>query len=224
VKAGARVSAVSYQGDNKRVLEAIARGGGSAVVAASKRGLADAVLVHARLPVDLPLAVVLVLDRSGSMTGARLEAAKEAARVTAEVLGPNDMIAVVAFDSEAQVFVRLQRPANKPQILREISRITSGGGTNIVPGLKEASEILHNIADVRRHVILLTDGEAPDDGIVELVDTMRNARITVSAVGLQGADRNLLSRIADHGEGRLYMIEDIAALPKIFMKETTSAP
>jgi Ca-activated chloride channel homolog len=169
------------------------------------------------------IGIVLVIDRSGSMQGPKLEAAKESARVTAEVLSPNDYIAVVAFDSEAQVFVRPQRAANKMRISSEISRLNSGGGTNIFPGLKEAYEILQGINAKVKHVILMTDGEAPSDGIAELVQDMRSARITVSCVGVQGADRNLLSMIADAGEGRLYMVEDIGALPKIFMKETHEA-
>jgi hypothetical protein len=69
----------------------------------------------------------------------------------------------------------------------------------------------------------LSDGEAPYDGLVELVQDMRSARITVSVVGVTGADRNLLSMIADNGDGRLYMTDDIGALPRIFMKETTEA-
>ena len=52
---------------------------------------------------------------------------------------------------------------------------------------------------------------------------MRSTRITVSAVGVQGADKNLLQMIAENGNGRLYMVEDIGALPKIFMKETQEA-
>jgi uncharacterized membrane protein len=169
------------------------------------------------------IALVLVIDRSGSMQGPKLEAAKESARVTAEVLSPNDFIAVVAFDSEAQVFVRPQRASNRTRISNEIARLSSGGGTNIYPGLKEAFEILQGINAKVKHVILMTDGEAPSDGIAELVQDMRSARITVSAVGVQGADKNLLSMIVDNGEGRLYMVEDIGALPKIFMKETQEA-
>jgi Ca-activated chloride channel family protein len=169
------------------------------------------------------IALVLVIDRSGSMQGPKLEAAKESARVTAEVLSPNDYIAVVAFDSEAQVFVRPQRAANRMRISAEISRLTSGGGTNIFPGLKEAFEVLQGINAKVKHVIVLSDGEAPTDGIAELVQDMRASRITISCVGVQGADRNLLGMIADGGEGRLYMVEDIGSLPKIFMKETQEA-
>lgn len=169
------------------------------------------------------IALCLVIDRSGSMQGPKLEAAKESARVTAEVLSPNDYIAVIAFDSEAQVYVRPTRASNRMRISNDISRLQSGGGTNIYPGLKEAFEMLQGINAKVKHVILLSDGEAPTDGLAELVGDMRAARITVSAVGVQGADRNMLSMIADTGEGRLYMVEDIGALPKIFMKETQEA-
>jgi uncharacterized membrane protein len=169
------------------------------------------------------VALVLVIDRSGSMQGPKLEAAKESARVTAEVLSPNDYIAVVAFDSEASILVRPQRAANRNRISSEIARLQSGGGTNIYPGLKEAYEILSGINAKVKHVILMTDGEAPSDGIAELVQDMHGSRITVSCVGVQGADRNLLAMIADAGEGRLYMVDDIGSLPKIFMKETQEA-
>jgi uncharacterized membrane protein len=169
------------------------------------------------------VAVVLVIDRSGSMQGPKLEAAKESARATAEVLSANDFIAVVAFDSEAMVLVRPTRASNKMRISNDIARLQSGGGTNIFPGLKEAFEILQGINAKVKHVILMTDGEAPTDGIAELVQDMRASRITVSCVGVQGADRNMLSMIADAGDGRLYMVEDIGALPKIFMKETQEA-
>jgi Ca-activated chloride channel family protein len=169
------------------------------------------------------IALALVIDRSGSMQGPKLEAAKESARVTTEVLSPNDVITVIAFDSEATVYVRPQQAAYKMRISNEIARLSAGGGTNIFPGLKEAFDQLQGVPAKVKHVIVLSDGEAPTDGIAELVSDMRAARITVSCVGVQGADRNLLAMIADAGEGRLYMVEDIGSLPKIFMKETMEA-
>jgi Ca-activated chloride channel homolog len=169
------------------------------------------------------VAVVLVIDRSGSMQGPKLEAAKESARATAEVMSPGDYISVVAFDSEATILVQPTRASNKMRISNDIARLQAGGGTNIFPGLKQAFEILQGINAKVKHVIVMTDGEAPSDGIAELVQDMRGSRITVSCVGVQGADRNLLAMIADAGDGRLYMVEDIGALPKIFMKETQEA-
>jgi Ca-activated chloride channel homolog len=169
------------------------------------------------------VALALVIDKSGSMQGAKLEAAKESARVTAEVLSPNDLLSVVAFDGDASIYVRPQRASNRMRISAEISRLTASGGTNILPGLKMAYEILSGQNAKIKHVIVLSDGEAPSDGIADLVQDMRSARITVSCVGVAGADRGLLNMISDAGDGRLYMVEDIGALPKIFMKETMEA-
>jgi hypothetical protein len=130
---------------------------------------------------------------------------------------------VVAFDNQPTTIVRLQRASNRLRISNDISRLTASGGTNIYPALNEAYQALQPANAKVKHVILLTDGQAPYDGISELCQEMRSARITVSAVGIGDADRNLLQNIADDGDGRLYMVEDIAALPRIFMRETTEA-
>jgi Ca-activated chloride channel homolog len=169
------------------------------------------------------IAIVLVIDRSGSMSGQKMEAAKESARATAEVLAPRDLISVVAFDNQPTVIVRLQRASNRMRISTDISRLQAGGGTNVLPALQEAYQILQGANAKVKHVIVLSDGQAPYDGIADLCQEMRGARITVSAVGIGDADRNLLTMIADNGEGRLYMTDDLANLPRIFMKETTEA-
>ncbi len=169
------------------------------------------------------IALVLVMDRSGSMSGPKLDAAKESGRATVEVLSPSDLIGVVVFDNTPTTLVRLQRASNRMRISTDISRLVAGGGTHIFPALQEAYQILQSANAKVKHVILLSDGQAPYDGIAELCQEMRASRITVSAVGIGDADRNLLQQITDNGEGRLYMTEDLSALPRIFMKETTEA-
>jgi Ca-activated chloride channel homolog len=169
------------------------------------------------------IALAIVMDRSGSMSGPKLEAAKESARATVEVLSPSDLISVVVFDNQPSTLVRLQRASNRLRISTDISRLVAGGGTNIQPALAEANQILQSANAKVKHVILLSDGQAPYEGIVDTVQEMRAARITVSAVGIGDADRQLLQLVTDNGDGRLYMTDDLSALPRIFMKETTEA-
>jgi Mg-chelatase subunit ChlD len=169
------------------------------------------------------IAIALVIDRSGSMSGQKLEAAKESARATAQVLSASDLITVIAFDQEPTTVVRIQRASNRSRISSDIGRLSSGGGTDIRPALREAFETLETASAKVKHVILLSDGKAPYEGVDDLVQDMRASRITVSAVGIGDADRNLLQRVSDNGDGRLYMTDDLAALPRIFMKETTEA-
>jgi Ca-activated chloride channel homolog len=168
------------------------------------------------------LAMVLCIDRSGSMTGPKIELAKDAAKATAELLGSSDLIGVVAFDSMPYIVVRLQRAANRLGILSDISRLQAGGGTNIRPALEEAFKQLQGAVAKVKHVILLSDGQSSYSGISQLVEQMVASRITVSAVGVgSGADRTLLQMIAERGNGRFYHTDDANNIPKIFTKETT---
>jgi Mg-chelatase subunit ChlD len=167
------------------------------------------------------VALALVIDRSGSMSGEKLEMAKESARATAEALLPTDMISVVAFDNSPITVVRLQKASNRLRISTDIARLQPGGGTNILPALQEAYNILSSANAKVKHVILLSDGQAAYEGIGEVCDEMRSSRITVSAVGVGDADRTLLQLIAERGDGRLYLTDNASDLPKIFTKETS---
>jgi Ca-activated chloride channel homolog len=171
------------------------------------------------------LALMLVIDKSGSMSSDdRLELVKEAARVTARTLDPSDEIGVVAFDSAPQVLVRLQPAANRLRIASAISRLTAGGGTNAVPALREAYLQLAGSKAIVKHVILLSDGESPENGLNPLLSDMREADITVSAVGVgAGAGTDFLHRVAERGRGRFFFSEDGTDVPRIFSRDTSEA-
>lgn len=168
------------------------------------------------------LGLVLAIDKSGSMAGAKLELAKEAAKATAELLAPDDYLGVIAFDSAPHRVVRMQSARNRLGIRRDIARITAGGGTAIFPALDAAYQDLTVTRARIKHVILLTDGQAPEEGIPELTRLMRAEGITVSTIGL-GADvqRGLLESIAALGGGRSHFTNDPNHVPRIFMHETT---
>ncbi len=170
------------------------------------------------------LALALVIDRSGSMAGEKIELAKEAARATAELLSADDSIGVVGFDSIPERIVRMQSAGNRVAIQRDIGRLAARGGTAIFPALDMALSDLSVTRARLRHVILLTDGQTQESGISDLVSLMRGEGITISAVGI-GSDVNraLLQEIADAGGGRAYFTSDAHNIPRIFTHETTTA-
>lgn len=170
------------------------------------------------------LALVLVIDRSGSMTGDNLELAKSAAKASADLLGPRDYVSVIAFDHECYPVVPLQPAGNSSGVAAEIASITAGGGTNIAPGMEEALRQLSGNAAKLKHVILLTDGMSQEGPFYELATQMAQNNITISTVGMgEGADSELLSQIAQWGNGRYYEATDPSTVPQIFTKETMAA-
>ncbi len=167
------------------------------------------------------VAMMLVIDRSGSMNGLPLEMAKAAAKATVSVLSPDDLVGVIAFDSSPTRYVKLQPARNRSRINGDIARIAPGGGTEIFSSLDAAYQDMTVTQARKKHVILLTDGKAPSSGIRDLVSAMIAESITVTTVGLgTDIDERLLKMIADVGGGRYHPVTDPNNLPRVFTKET----
>jgi uncharacterized membrane protein len=167
------------------------------------------------------VAMALVIDRSGSMTGLPMEMAKAACRATVETLQGDDLIEVIAFDSTPARYVKMQPARYRARIQNDIARIQPGGGTEIFSSLDMAYQDLSVVQARKKHVVLLTDGQAPVQGIKELATGMLAEAITVTTVGLgEGVNQELLRSVADAGGGRFHMVPDPNSLPKIFTRET----
>jgi Ca-activated chloride channel family protein len=171
------------------------------------------------------LAMMLVIDKSGSMGGEKIEMAKEAAKSAVELLGPSDKIGVVAFDGETFWITNdIQPCSDKASVLDHISSIEAGGGTTMYPAMEEAYDALKKTSAKLKHVIILTDGISAPGDFEGISQSMAGDRITVSTVGVgEGADQNLLESIAKIGGGRNYFVEDPNTIPQIFAKETVAA-
>ena len=110
------------------------------------------------------LAMVLVIDHSGSMGGEKIEMAKEAARSAVELLGPNDKVGVIAFDDQAYIVSEIHPCSDKGYVVDRIASIEAGGGTSMYPAMEEAYDALRETTAKLKHVIILTDGiSAPGD-------------------------------------------------------------
>ena len=176
---------------------------------------------------DIPsLALILALDKSGSMTEGRygitrLEVAKEAAARSADILLPTDQIGVIAFDDAAQWVVPLQKAENLEEIQRRIGTIRPGGGTAFYSPLLAAYRSLAQADAARKHIIFLTDGEPGDQGFETLIREMEEEKITLTTVAVgTGANGRLLESMAEAGGGRAWAADEFDNVPAIFTKET----
>lgn len=154
-----------------------------------------------------PLALVLVLDRSGSMTGDKLEAAKACAAWLADRLRPDDRLALVTFDDTVAIDVPLV-PVSSGAVARAARGLRPGGSTNLSGGWLKGRELLQAAPGVAtRRILLLTDGQA-NVGVVDgsqLAALTRDASergITTTTIGFgDGFDEDLLTAMADAGRG-----------------------
>ncbi|MBI3242100.1 MAG: VWA domain-containing protein [Chloroflexi bacterium] len=141
----------------------------------------------ANLPTP-PLNVCLVIDRSNSMQGPRLEQVKSAAKQIIEGLNANDTFSVVAFSDRAEVIIPAQQMTNKAAILNKVSSINPSGGTEILQGLLAGLlEIQRNLNPKSvNHLILLTDGRTygDEDNCLLLATLAESDGVTVSGLGI----------------------------------------
>ena len=170
------------------------------------------------------LAMVLVIDKSGSMGGIKIELAKEAARSTVELLGPRDKIGVIAFDGSPFWITEMHDASDKAFISNQVGTITASGGTNLYPALQQAYFALTETTAKLKHVIVLSDGHSQPGDWYGIANSMHSERMTISTVGIgSGADMNMLGDLAKWGGGREYFTQDPYNVPQIFAKETVTA-
>ncbi|WP_158265421.1 VWA domain-containing protein [Blastopirellula marina] len=165
-------------------------------------------------------ALMLVMDKSGSMAGEKIHWCKAAAREALRALGPRDYIGVTSFDSVSTRTVPLQRAENRQFVHQMISRLGADGGTNMFPAMEDGFRQLEANDAAVKHMIVLTDGQTPAADFARLTRQISDRGITVTSVAVgQDADVRLLNQIAAMGRGKFYQVTSPKAIPRIFMQE-----
>jgi Ca-activated chloride channel family protein len=171
-----------------------------------------------------PLRIALVLDRSGSMAGDKLDVAKQCARFVAQRLQPTDLLSVVAFDDHVDFAAPLAAPGAATEAA--IVALQPGGSTNLSGGWLKGLEELRRCDDGVRRVVLLTDGQAnqgvtdPEQLVSLAAGTKAEAATTRIGFG-EGFDEDLLTAIADASGGATYFADTPDDAPGIFAEEFT---
>lgn len=198
-------------------------------------GYRDTVL-ETVLPVDMErrnvnempsMAMVMVIDRSGSMTGSvgssgasNLDIAIKAATVAVDNLRDTDYVGVLTFDDGYDWQVELTQASDRSTIKEKIEDINDGGGTTIKPALKEAYQVLAKSDASVKHVVLLTDGMGETTNFSDVIEDYTSGGITLSTVAVgNGSDTGLLERLANKCSGRYYYSDISSDIPKIFAQE-----
>ena len=184
-----------------------------------------------RARVDVPSqAIILVIDRSGSMSTeqgpiSRIDMAKLGAQQAIDVVSSKSEVGVLAFDTEAEWVTPLQPILDKKSIADRIATIeTGGGGTELLTAITEAYKALAYHPAMIRHVIVLSDGEAPVKDFEDLLEQMTEDDITLSSIAIGSeAGRELLETISVWGRGRYYYTNDLSEIPRIFATEMNLA-
>lgn len=168
------------------------------------------------------LGLVIVLDRSGSMMGSKLELAKEAAARSVELLREGDTLGFIAFDDRPWEIIETGELTDKEEAVNQILSVPAGGGTEIYTSLEMAFQNLQDLKLQRKHIILLTDGQsATQNDYQALIEEGLEHNTTLSTVSIgQDADRNLLELLAELGAGRYYDVTDETTIPAILSRET----
>lgn len=174
-----------------------------------------------------PVNVAIVLDKSGSMSGEKLERAKQAARLAVDRLSSADIVSVVAYDTTVRVVVPATKAVDKQTIHAGIDRLAASGNTALFAGVSKGADELRKFFDRNRvnRVVLLSDGLAnvgpsSADELARLGHALMREGMSVTTLGL-GLDYNedLMSQLARAADGNHAFIERAADLARFFELE-----
>jgi Mg-chelatase subunit ChlD len=180
----------------------------------------------------LSLAIVVTLDRSGSMAmpvgggRAKMDLANLGTASVLDLMGPMDEFGCHAVDTAPHVIAPLGRVTDKASVRRKIMSIESmGGGIFVYVALEAAAKEITKATAGTKHIILFSDAqdsEEPGD-YKTLLDKITKAGITVSVIGLgkkTDVDGPLLEDIARRGKGRCFFTDKPEELPRLFAQDT----
>ena len=175
-----------------------------------------------------PVNLALVIDRSGSMSGEKIDKAKEAAREVLRHLSSDDVFSLVAYSTDVRTLIPAQPVGNGRAIERAIDSIEAGGNTALFAGVSQGASELRRYSesiDGVNRIVLLSDGLAnvgpssPEE-LGRLGAALMKEGISVTTVGLGlGYNEDLMTRLAQRSDGNTYFVESSSELPRIFTAE-----
>jgi Ca-activated chloride channel family protein len=174
-----------------------------------------------------PLNIALVIDRSGSMSGQKIEDAKNAAIYVIRQLQKNDIVSVVTYSDSVEVLIPATKVSDKNGLINRVRNIRSDGNTALFAGVSKGAAEVRKFIDKHRinRVILLSDGLAnvgpssPRE-LGQLGHSLARESISVSTLGIgYGYNEDLMTKLAYNSDGNHVFVENSSELADIFSQE-----
>ncbi len=174
----------------------------------------------------LPLNLCLVIDRSSSMRGERLQQVKEAANRIVDMLSEDDYLSLVTFNDRAEVVIAAQRMRNKADLKRMIGSVEAAGGTEMATGMALALQEIQRALTSHgvSRIMLLTDGRTyGDEGrCVEIARRAQGRGVGLTALGIGNEwNEDLLETMSARENSRTQYITSAGEIAQIFTDEVT---
>jgi Ca-activated chloride channel family protein len=170
-----------------------------------------------------PLSLAVVLDTSGSMSGDKIDQAKNSVIELIREMHADDEIALIRYDSGSEVLQPLARVgAVREELLAKVRAISASGGTNIPPALAKGLAQLEEAARGRvRRVVLVSDGLDSTRAQAEaLAQTSAQHGVTISSMGIGlDFDESYMGGVARAGRGNFAFVKDASALAGFLRRE-----
>ena len=227
------VPADAFSSEQQRHIENYVRDLGHGLVVIGGRraygpgGYTDTALERT-LPVEMTprerkdaVAIVFVLDTSGSMAnyvGARqkIQLAIEGVRTGIRNLDAEDMAGILGFNTDVHRISDLT--SDHSALISAVSKLRpTGGTTKIKDATEKAYEILKAHSAKRKHIVLLSDGKSDgaESAFLELAAQIAEADISLTTIAIGNANRQLLMKVAETGDGHPVFVENIQQLPEV---------
>lgn len=175
----------------------------------------------------IPSAICLVIDRSGSMKGKKIQYARTAASGLIDQLRPTDYLGMITFSDKVEIVSAFEQvnSIDRIALISKIEKINANGNTEMFSALEtslqQLEQIGKNMGNLVKRVILLSDGKPtdrmPQDAYARLSIRMREMGIMISALGVgKGYNEDLMAAVAENSGGSWKHIASPADIPDIF--------